>query len=242
MLEHIEDTERNGYLQVHTINLDRFFTFLRDTQRSLQISTFYIENLRFVHFGNDMYRNPLGTGFFHWKGGFLRLPLLFFFYGSRSLGKYKIPEDIVMFDMGITDKESYSLIKTFDSKYDIEVEELFDRRPYYENHEIFGSEAVKSLKMIYTGRNTKFVLFGCGNEGRTLLKYLGDDRVVCFVDNRKYGMIVDGKQVVSFSELKEMDFRQFTLIVTPKIGYSEIITQLENNGIYNYHMIPYTEP
>ena len=84
----------------------------------------------------------------------------------------------------------------------------------------------------------RFVLFGCGNEGRATLKYLGKDRVICFVDNGKHGMTVDDKPVISFDELVKMDFRSFSLIVTTLNGYSEITKQLEDNGIYNYSFLP----
>ena len=240
MLAHRNDPELNTHFPGHTKNLDLYFTYLRDTQKELNIGTFCVENLRFVHYGNDMYRNPIGTGFFHWKDGYLRFPLLFFFYGSRSLGKYEIPEDVVLFNINITDKESYALIKPFFAGYNVETERLFKERPYYTRSSNTNSEGGGDLRLL-AGENSKYVLFGCGNEGRAMLRYLGKDRVRCFVDNKRCGMTVDGKPVISFDELMDMDFKGFTLLVTALNGYSEIIKQLEENGVYNYQLLPYTE-
>lgn len=236
MLNHCRDDELNCFMPGHTKNLDLYFTYLRDNLNELRISTFCVDNLRFVHYGNDMYRNPIGTGFFHWKDGMLRFPLLFYFFGSRSLGRFPITNETVVLDLDISDKESYSLMKSFNPIYDEEKEEYFRDVTSYKTPE--GTDRVQSHRM-YAGKNTKYVLFGCGLEGRAMLRYLGDERVRCFVDNNKNGSIVDGKQVISFDELKEMDFKTFTLLITPMRGYSSILRQLEENGIFNYHTMPF---
>ncbi len=237
MLNHCRDDELNCFMPGHTKNLDLYFTYLRDNLNELRISTFCVDNLRFVHYGNDMYRNPIGTGFFHWKDGVLRFPLLFYFYGNKSLGKYPITDKTVVFDIGITDRESYSLMKGFLTGYDEATEELFWDRPYFEKND--KSDGVK-YERLYSCHKAKYILFGCGLEGRALLKYLGEDRVLCFVDNSKNGSTVDGKRVISFEELKQMDFKSFILLISTIRGYSAIKKQLEENGIFNYSMIPYT--
>lgn len=233
MMTHRNDPELINHIPGHTKNLDLYFTYLRDVFADLKIETFCFQNLRFVHYGNDMYRNPIGAGFYHWKDGFLRFPLLYYFYGSKALGKYEIPHNVVVLDVGIEDRDSYSLIGSFFHKYAVDAEEFYSDRPYYEA----GRAQITDIHP-YSGKNVRFVLFGCGNEGRATLKYLGKDRVICFVDNGKHGMTVDDKPVISFDELVKMDFRSFSLIVTTLNGYSEITKQLEDNGIYNYSFLP----
>ncbi len=238
MLSHIHDEAFSGFMPGHTRNLDLYFTYLRDSIEGLGIGTFCVDNLRFVHYGNDMYRNPIGSGFFHWKDGMLKSPLLFFFYGSRILGKCRISDDVKVFDMGITDSESYSLIGRYFSDYDSAAEVFFSDRAY--DSEMNGLHR-KRIVRSYPGMNASFVLFGCGNEGQETLEVLGESRVLCFVDNNRAGATIKGKPVISFNELLNMDFRNFTLLVTALRGFSEITKQLEDNGITNYHVLPFME-
>lgn len=82
----------------------------------------------------------------------------------------------------------------------------------------------------------KYIFFGAGNNGeryvRTLSEFLGGDELHCFVDNHKAGMIVCGKPVIDFDELKRI-YKNYTLLVTisKKNLLKEVINQLEDAGI-----------
>ncbi|MBQ9359726.1 MAG: hypothetical protein IJT96_01660 [Lachnospiraceae bacterium] len=235
MTGHSSDRDLPSFFPGHTRNLDWYFTYLRDTYEELGIGSFYVENLRFVHYADDMYRKPLGSGFFHWKDGMLRYPLLFFFYGSKAFSKYVIPEEIARIDIGITDRESYSLIGEYESLYDGSAEPFFKDRAYFDN-----AGDTRNVGLLFN-RNARFILFGAGQEGRNIMEFLGADKVKCFVDNGRHGTTVKGKPVLSFEELKGMDFREFILLVTVIRGFESITRQLEENGICNYLMLPYIE-
>ncbi len=67
---------------------------------------------------------------------------------------------------------------------------------------------------------------------RTLRELLGMDQLQCFVDNHKAGMIVCGKPVIDFTELKRI-YKSYTVLVTvskPRL-LSEVVTQLHSFNI-----------
>lgn len=84
----------------------------------------------------------------------------------------------------------------------------------------------------------QIILFGAGEFGQKALKYLGVDRVNCFVDNnpRLVGTMVEGVPVVSFEQLKELyDSTSCQILVSVGRRFvSEVARQLENAGIMKY--------
>ncbi len=84
--------------------------------------------------------------------------------------------------------------------------------------------------------NKKIILFGAGAFGKKALEYFGEDRVAYFADNNTVlaGSFVDGKEVVSFTQLKKManDYQVVISVDARKIP--TLAAQLEENGITGY--------
>lgn len=85
-------------------NVDGYFSCLK-MRTNLKIETFYLENLKFVHYSDDFLKRPDASGFFHWKEGKLHLPILKYCMGMEDIGLLNIPKGLIEFDIGITDEE-----------------------------------------------------------------------------------------------------------------------------------------
>ena len=90
-------------------NVDGYFTNLKN-RTNLKIETFYAENLKFVHYADDLLRRPDGSGFFHWKEGKLILPIIRYCMGMESIGVLQIADEVVKLCMGITDNEAMEFL------------------------------------------------------------------------------------------------------------------------------------
>ncbi len=87
-------------------NVDWFFTWL-DNCPDMHLGTFFVENLRFVHFSTDILRSSWFAGILHWSNGTLRLPLMkSLFCMDADQDEIKIAEDVDKIDIGIDDTES----------------------------------------------------------------------------------------------------------------------------------------
>lgn len=88
-------------------NFDRFFRYLRNNYGKVRIESFYAENLKFFHYSNDFFWRISESALFHWKEGYLTLPLLYYGVGLKS-EKSKMPIDsiVIKLDIGITDEET----------------------------------------------------------------------------------------------------------------------------------------
>ena len=84
-------------------NLDGFFTCLKRIEDG--IATFYVENLRFIHYSNDLIRRPWQSGVYHWKDGKLSMPILKDCLGL-PIGEESIPGELIKLDIGVTDDET----------------------------------------------------------------------------------------------------------------------------------------
>ena len=102
--DHCTDSFYQDHL--HSLqNVDEYLTYLKFTSE-LRIETFYAENLRFVHYSDDLFAYPWGSGFYHWSGGVIHQPILSHCFGLSREVELAIGDDVVCFDMEITDEES----------------------------------------------------------------------------------------------------------------------------------------
>lgn len=82
----------------------------------------------------------------------------------------------------------------------------------------------------------KIILFGAGAFGRKALEYFGADRVRCFTDNNAQlcGTLVDGIQVISFAQLKEI-YPEYQIVISVSGRTVAVLAQqLEEAGIKDY--------
>lgn len=86
-------------------NIDGYFSCLR-ISTDIKLETFYVENLKFIHYSDDFFKRPHASGFFHWKNGKLIQPILLYCFGIERLGTMPVAEGIVKLEMGIQEEES----------------------------------------------------------------------------------------------------------------------------------------
>ena len=83
----------------------------------------------------------------------------------------------------------------------------------------------------------KIILFGSGHLGKEALRLLGNNNVAFFCDNNQSGRFIEGKKVISYSELLKIHNDYIIVISVNEHNTDSIITQLEESGIEKY--VPY---
>jgi hypothetical protein len=78
-----------------------------------------------------------------------------------------------------------------------------------------------------------YVIWGAGIRGEKALKFLGKDRVLAFVDEKKVGQF-HGFPLMTFSEFVAQDAASDTLIVVTPLESRDICQSLDDAGIFNY--------
>lgn len=118
MLRHVNDEAYKTYKPtIRLSNVDKYFTYLKDKEVTVRFGIFCVENMKFIYYADDMFYKFFGSGFYHWKDGILYQPLLLSCAGSVTEGVKKIPNDVIIIDVGLTDSEN--LVAMFsDSNYD----------------------------------------------------------------------------------------------------------------------------
>lgn len=91
-------------------NLDWYFTYLSRLNIE-SIETFYVDNLRFIHHIDDLYRNP-ACGLRYWKNGRLYFSTLSDAAGMGEEGSLPIFSDIIKIDSGITAQDGLRFLQS----------------------------------------------------------------------------------------------------------------------------------
>ena len=88
-------------------NIDRFFRYIRNHVDGISIESFYAENLKFLHYSNDFFWRLNVSALFHWKAGFLTLPILYYGVGLQNEKSHmKIDPIVRELNINITDEET----------------------------------------------------------------------------------------------------------------------------------------
>lgn len=88
-------------------NIDRFFRYIRNHVDGISIESFYVENLKFLHYSNDFFWRLNVSALFHWKEGFLTLPILYYGVGLQNEKSHMEIDSIVRkLDINVTDEET----------------------------------------------------------------------------------------------------------------------------------------
>lgn len=83
----------------------------------------------------------------------------------------------------------------------------------------------------------KIILFGSGHLGKEALRLLGNNNVAFFCDNNQSGRFIEGKKVISYSELLKIHNDYIIVLSVNEHNTDSIIAQLEESGIEKY--VPY---
>lgn len=80
----------------------------------------------------------------------------------------------------------------------------------------------------------KVIIIGAGNIGKNALDFLGPDFVECFADNKKNGMTVYGKRVISVEEAVKLQ-KEYILLLAVTNYLEELKGQLASLGVEKYY-------
>ena len=85
-------------------NIDWFFTYLRNC-RNIKNETFYLDRVKFIHWGNFNCCHP-SAAISTWENGKINYPIFKYFYNDQKASKI-IPQDCVKLDVGLNDDKEY---------------------------------------------------------------------------------------------------------------------------------------
>ncbi len=215
-------------------NVDWFFTYLSECS-GRRIETFYFENLKYIHYSNDFFEKPVGSGMYHWKNGKLIYPLMYYGLGIKALGEYEIPDDIIRFDVGIQDYEASEILafyaregKDLSGFYNIDY--IADKRLCSKKFDAFKEK--HGYKKV---DEPQIICFGAGNaleKNLAKIKYIYDLRYVCDNDSSKWGKeIIEGVTCISPEELSAMKETIVIILVYSRRIVQQIEDQLKNMSV-----------
>lgn len=92
-------------------NLDWFFTYLRDF-KNLNVKTFYVDNLHFMHFG-DFMLNPVSWHISHWKHGKVYYPILKYVFNNSDLSEITVSEQSIKIDTIESEDKCFDYINRY---------------------------------------------------------------------------------------------------------------------------------
>lgn len=116
MMEHSEDdTFKENYDKViQPQNIDGYLSYLKNyVMNNGEFKTFFVDNLRFIHYADDFFKRPLSSGMFYWKEGYMILPILYYCFNDQICGKIKIPNEVVDINYIITDGDFREFIDLY---------------------------------------------------------------------------------------------------------------------------------
>ena len=217
-------------------NIDCFFYYLNEVS-DLKISTFYVENLKFIHYSEDMFRGLISSAFYHWRNGKLIFPIMRECVGLRELSSYDIYPDIVRLDIGIADNEARDIL-TYYSRDEHEFRGYVDWSRII-NKRIF--DVKKEAYMKEFDGTSQIVCFGIGNcfdNHMEKISAICNLKYVCDNDKNKWGKIYgDGVLCISPEKLMELENVLVIITVYSKTVAENIAEQLEDIGIKKYDYI-----
>lgn len=217
-------------------NIDTFFSYLKEAEKSLKINTFYFENLTFIHDSEDFLMNSVKGTIYHWIDGELHLPIVEHCFKIPEIGTMPIADDVIRFEMNIKDMEATSVL----CAYIKSLNKLCKKMSQYIDFKYLLNPRITLLKQKQYIRsrvnaNVVVALFGAGKmfiENRKYfregfdVKYVADNNPLMWGKTFK-----DGIQCISPEELCKI--KNVFVIITPilKQDILEIKRQLKDMGI-----------
>lgn len=236
LLKYCEDNEYKTAENGMNYNIDCFFTYLKCVSK-IKIETFYIENLKFIHYSNDFFKGLISSAFYHWKNGKLLFPIMRECVGINEIASYNIYSDVIKLDIGITDEEAKNIL-TYYSKDGCEF------RGYVNWNNIINRKLFSIKKKLYMqsyNENCQIICFGAGKcFDNNIEKILGicELKYVCDNDSTKWGKdLGNGIECISPSELKGMKNILVVILIYSHSVAMIIARQLEEMGITKYDFV-----
>ena len=161
--------------RVRPKNIDEFFTYIKNHDASINIGSFYIKNLMFVHYSEDFLYNPIQSSIYKYRDGVIEYPILLNIFGVNTMGKIPVFKDVkaINLDLCMNDCE-YFMARI--SNYTEEAENLLESDEYISK---FGEILIQNIDEIYNRilndyslNETEIYIFGLGRFAK-----LTEDRI-----------------------------------------------------------------
>lgn len=94
----------------HPKNIDEFFTYIKQHDSRVNIHTFCITNLLFLHYSDDMILNPITSSVYRWTEDRVIYPIIKNVYECDTLGEIPISHDVVKINAGLQENEGASFL------------------------------------------------------------------------------------------------------------------------------------
>lgn len=231
--QYCDDEEYKNIKNAMNYNIDCFFSYLKDNA-DVRIETFYVENLKFIHYSNDFFKGLISSAFYHWKQGKLMYPIMNVCVGIDEMSEYDIYDDVIGIDIGIKDEEARNIL-TYYSR------DGHEFRGYVEWNEIINKKIYEVKMKKYMQKKDlsgEIICFGVGNcldNNVEKIKSICDLKYVCDNDSKKWNKHFYGNIIcISPEELKHMKNVLVIIMVYSKTVADNIAQQLDAMGIINY--------
>lgn len=227
LYEHRNDYTYQHMQKLHS-NVDWYFTYL-STLNGLSIKSFYVENLKFIHYFSNFVDYPHKGTIYHFHNGVVTFPVLKYCFGLSDMGEIDIAEDDIKIDMNILDTEAtVSLIGNSREK------EVFAKEiKKIKTVDALVSERAKEYRINHG--NKEIVFYGAGDylyRNNNVLKNSGVINYICDSNPKKWGKeIFDNILCISPDELQKMDNIIVIIAVEQVTTSFEIARSLLKMGI-----------
>lgn len=219
---------------MHPKNIDEFFTYIKENEKTVKIETFCFNNLLFLHYSDDFIVNPVSSAVLKWSDGKVVFPILYYIYGCDSLGSIPIAHDVIRMDMDITEQEGRNFLART-AKYSIEVNNVIETDEFKEAFdESFKNQVVNSMNDLMKRtdiRNSRIYLWGCCKYIQPIKDILERENITAIGifdnDKKKQGKQYDGLPVISPESIREMNEESSIILVAIRF-YDEICEQLKS--------------
>ncbi len=219
--------------RVRPKNIDEFFTYIKNHDASVNIGSFYVKNLMFVHYSEDFLYNPIQSSVYKYGDGVIEYPLLLSIFNVKTMGKIPVYGDVnpIDIDIHMSDCE-YFLAKI--SNYTEEAENLLESEEYISK---FEEIVIRNIDKIYNQilndyrmDEIEIYIFGLGKFAKLTEKimYKKGIEVLGILDNdpNKQGTKYKTVDVLSPLKLTESDEKKKIVLVCIK-QFSAVSNQIK---------------
>lgn len=219
--------------RVRPKNIDEFFTYIKNHDASVNIGSFYIKNLMFVHYSEDFLYNPIQSSIYKYRDGVIEYPILLNIFGVNTMGEIPIFEDVKAIDLNLCmDDCEYFLAKI--SNYTEEVENILEADEYISKFEEVLThnidEIFNRILNNYSLNDTQIYIFGLGKFAKLTEERMNKKGVevsgILDNDPNKHGTKYKVIDVFSPLKLVDVDGKKKVVIVCIK-QFSAVSKQIK---------------
>ena len=198
-------------------NVDAYATCLRDMVRALRAETFYVENLLFVHYAEDLLYKSVGSGVMQWSRGVQLLPLMYCLFGLRNQALHFIRREEFRIDIGLDVREGTVFLR--EASYPLQP--LIPRKDAVTFWDFFDTSrlSIHDYKHRHgIHRDDPVVFFGLGPHFRCHYLSLTEEfhNILGYSDNDPRlwrDAMPGGREVLPPEELKDLPEKSKTLVI-----------------------------